>query len=58
MHPELLRSLRAVEVLEYVASRDAVNVLRTLAKGMPGARLTREARAALDRLEKRRVATR
>jgi hypothetical protein len=48
--PEQLRSLRAVEVLERLASSDARVVLKTLARGAPQARLTREAMAALKRL--------
>ena len=50
--PELLRPLRAVEVLERVGTPEARDVLAGLAKGLPGARLTREARASLDRLAK------
>jgi hypothetical protein len=51
--PELLRALRAVEVLERAGSPEALKLLQSLAKGAPDARLTREARAALDRLAKR-----
>jgi hypothetical protein len=50
---ELLRQLRAVELLESLGSAEARQVLETLAKGAPGARLTKEARAALDRLNRR-----
>jgi WD40 repeat protein len=49
---ERLRLLRAIEVLEGIGTPEAVAVLRTLAKGLPGERETVEARAALDRLEK------
>jgi RNA polymerase sigma factor (sigma-70 family) len=49
-----LRAVRAVAVLEYIASRDARQVLEALAGGAPGARLTEEARASLARLERRR----
>jgi hypothetical protein len=48
--PEAMRQLRAVEVLEHLGSPDAQRVLRELARGAPEARLTREAKAALERL--------
>jgi RNA polymerase sigma factor (sigma-70 family) len=51
--PEKLRLLRCVEVLEMVATVEARRVLATLADGAAGARLTREARAALNRLGRR-----
>src|SRR5262249_28537900 len=41
-----VRDLRAVELLELAAGADARRVLDELARGAPGARLTREARAA------------
>jgi hypothetical protein len=44
------RDLRAVELLELIGSAEARRVLKTVAGGMPGARLTREARSALQRL--------
>jgi hypothetical protein len=50
--PENLRNLRAVEVLEHIGTPDAREVLRTLATGAPDARLTREAKASLERLTK------
>jgi len=46
-----LRDVRAVEVLEYVGGDEARRVLEALAKGMPEARLTRAARAALERMK-------
>ncbi|HEY7330694.1 MAG TPA: sigma-70 family RNA polymerase sigma factor [Gemmataceae bacterium] len=52
---EQLRLLRAVEVLERVLSREARTLLEELAQGAPGARLTREARAALQRLTSRKL---
>jgi hypothetical protein len=50
---EQRRNLRAVEALEYIGTAEAQQILTTLAKGAPGARLTREAKAALDRLAKK-----
>jgi WD40 repeat protein len=47
---ERLRSLRAVEALELAGSQEAREVLATLAGGASGARLTEQAKAALDRL--------
>jgi RNA polymerase sigma factor (sigma-70 family) len=52
---DLLRALRAVEVLEWAATPEARHVLERLAAGAPEARLTREARAALGRLTRRPV---
>jgi RNA polymerase sigma factor (sigma-70 family) len=51
--PEGLRLLRAVQVLEQVASAEARQVLRDLAQGEPDAPVTAEARAALQRLARR-----
>jgi uncharacterized protein (TIGR03067 family) len=48
-----LRPLRAIEVLESIGTTEAQNVLRALAQGEEGARVTREARASLSRLAKR-----
>ncbi len=48
--PDRLRPLRAVQVLEYVATAAAASALQALAAGDPKARLTREAAAALERL--------
>jgi WD40 repeat protein len=48
-----IRSLRAVEVLERIGTGEALNVLKALAKGAPEARLTHEAKAALERLTRR-----
>ncbi len=48
--PENLRKLRAVEVLERIGTTHAEGLLRTLANGAPRALLTREAKAALQRL--------
>jgi dipeptidyl aminopeptidase/acylaminoacyl peptidase len=51
--PERLRELRAVEVLEHIGTPAAHQVLQSLANGAPTARLTHEAKAALDRLTRR-----
>jgi WD40 repeat protein len=48
--PEALRTLRAIEVLEQLGSAEARKVLETLTSGIPEARLTREAKASLERL--------
>ncbi len=44
-----LRELRAVEVLEWLGTNEAEDVLRALSQGAEGSRLTEEARAALVR---------
>jgi hypothetical protein len=49
---EALRALRAVGVLERIGTAAARQVLQRLAGGVPTVRLTREAKAALDRLER------
>lgn len=49
----LLRGLRAIEVLEHIATADARQVLQTLAGGAAQDRLTREAKASLGRLAHR-----
>jgi HEAT repeat protein len=56
--PERLRALRAIEVLEYAGTAEARKQLKELAGGVEGAWLTQQARAALDRLERRRPASR
>jgi hypothetical protein len=48
-----LRELRAVHALELCATAEARQVLWALASGASWARLTRDARAALERLEKK-----
>jgi WD40 repeat protein len=50
---ERLRLLRASEVLEKIGSSEARQILKTLANGAPEARLTQDARGALERLDKR-----
>jgi hypothetical protein len=51
-NPDRLRQLRALRVLEYAGTTDAVKVLRALAAGAPRAALTIEAAASLKRLGK------
>jgi RNA polymerase sigma factor (sigma-70 family) len=52
--PRELRALRAVEVLEWIATPEARACLRELTKGAPDARVTREAAAACKRLDGRK----
>jgi RNA polymerase sigma factor (sigma-70 family) len=54
----MLQALRAVEILERIASPDALRVLEPLAQGAPEARLTREAHAAVERLLSRDASVR
>jgi hypothetical protein len=49
---ELLRTVRAVEALEQAGTPEARALLKKLADGADGARLTREAKAARERLMK------
>jgi hypothetical protein len=49
-HPERLRQVRAVEVLEGIGTPQAGDLLTKLATGVADARLTREARASLQRV--------
>ncbi len=55
---ETLRQLRAVEVLEHIGSPEARQALQTLITGAPQAILTREAKAALERLMRKSNAAR
>jgi hypothetical protein len=48
-----LRALRAVLVLERIGIAGSRKIIERLAQGVPGARLTQAAEAALERLEKR-----
>jgi WD40 repeat protein len=50
--PERLRELRALEVLETLGTPEARQVVEALANWPPAARLTREARGALERLKR------
>src|SRR5262249_51949913 len=53
--PERLLALRAIEVLEHIGTLQAQELLKSLAAGAPEARLTQEAKTALERLAKQRV---
>jgi WD40 repeat protein len=57
LSPEELRQVRAIQALERVGTPAARRVLGSLAGGWPGARQTREARAALARLQPRAAQT-
>ena len=50
--PESMRAVRAVELLERLGADEARGVLRELAGGAAEARLTREAKAALESLSR------
>ena len=47
--PEILRMIRAIEVLERIGSAEARTLLDALAAGGPGHRLTEDAREAAER---------
>jgi WD40 repeat protein len=47
-----LRTLRAIQVLERIGTQEARELLRMLANGPPDARLTKEAKASLERVTK------
>jgi hypothetical protein len=51
--PGFLRKWRALEVLERIGTTEAQELLKHLSEGAPAARLTREARASLDRLARK-----
>lgn len=53
LSPENLRQVRAIESLEQMGTPEARQLLERLASGVAEARLTREARASLDRLKRR-----
>jgi hypothetical protein len=49
---EIRQAVRAVAVLEHIATSEARQLLKNLGEGAPDAALTREAKAALERLAK------
>jgi WD40 repeat protein len=49
--PEVLRALRAVQVMKRLATPEARELLQRLARGAPGDKLTRQAEAALRQLD-------
>jgi hypothetical protein len=51
--PETVRGLRALQVLEQIGDAEARRLLQRIADGLPEARLTQEAEAALGRLDRR-----
>jgi WD40 repeat protein len=51
--PEMVRRLRAIQALELIGTPEARRLLKEIAGGLPGARLTQEARAAIGRLAPR-----
>jgi hypothetical protein len=51
--PDQVRTLRALEVLEYLGTMEARQVLQVLALGLPEAPITQDARAVLGRLARR-----
>lgn len=51
--PDLLRSLRALEVLEQIGTPEARQIIEALARGASEDELTQQAQAALTRLAKR-----
>jgi len=53
--PERLQALRAIEMLEYLNTPEARALLRELTQGGRAARITREARASLERLRERTI---
>lgn len=52
MTPYALRQVRALQVLEQIGSPGARNILKSLAQGAPAAPATRDAAAALQRLDR------
>jgi WD40 repeat protein len=50
LHPERLRALRALEVLEYAGTAEVRKVLHRLSSGAAEGWLTQQAKASLDRL--------
>jgi WD40 repeat protein len=53
---EVLRTQRALEVLEQIGTTEARQLLQTLAEGTPEARLTQDVKKSLERLDRRSAA--
>jgi hypothetical protein len=53
MTPDAPRQLRAIQVLEQIGSSEARQILSSLAEGAPAAPATRDAAAALARIDRR-----
>src|SRR5262249_20164134 len=51
---DLVRAVRAIEVLERIGTAEAQAILTNLARGAPDAWVTREARSSVERLAKSR----
>ena len=51
---QALRDLRALDILERIGNAEAQALLKEIATGAPEARLTRDAKASLERLQRRR----
>jgi WD40 repeat protein len=51
--PELLRRLRAIQVLELIGTHEALRLLQNHANGAPNARATQEAISSVERLARR-----
>jgi hypothetical protein len=51
--PQTVRAMRAVELLEYVGTPEARELLVAIAKGADEARVTKDAKAALERVNRR-----
>ena len=49
---ETIRAIRAIEVLERIDTAESRELLGRLAKGAPGARMTKEAQDSLTRMKK------
>jgi WD40 repeat protein len=54
--PDVLRALRALEVLEHIGTPEAREVVESMTKGAPGAWLTREAQATAARMDRKAAA--
>jgi hypothetical protein len=53
---ERIREVRAVEILEHIATPEAVKILKRLSRGAPESRLTWEAMTSLKRRAERGAA--